>query len=217
EGTVVGLIKIAGVSARQRRSEERRVGGEAVGQGGVLSRAGGGDLLVAKRQGTGREGDRRGRPCPAQAHRLRAAGGVVDNAYCRAPRARRRGGERHREGAGPIDGQGGGAEGAVVGLIKVAAVSARQRDAADGQWRGAAVGQGSVLSWAGGGDLLVAKRQRTGREGDCRGRPCPAQAHRLRAAGGVVGNAYCRVPGALPSWGERHCEGAGPIDSQGGG
>src|SRR5439155_4610616 len=137
-------------------------------------------------------------------------GGVVGNAYGRAPRARRRGGERHREGAGPIDGQGGGAEGTVVGLIKIAGVGARQRDAADGQRRGAAVGQGSVLSRAGAADLLVAKRQGTGREGDRRGRPCPAQAHRLRAAGGVVGNAHRRAPRARRRGGERHREGAGP-------
>src|SRR5438034_8930171 len=83
-------------------------------------------------------------PGARQAHCLRAAGGVVGNAYCRAPRARRRGGERHRKGAGPIDGQGGGEIGrascrervyVVVGGLRVTAEGVAER-AAGGQGRG---------------------------------------------------------------------------------
>src|SRR5438034_786757 len=87
-------------------------------------------------------------PGARQAHCLRAAGGVVGNAYCRAPRARRRGGERHREGAGPIDGQGGGEIGRSTRLNYSHTVVSYDVVCVDEKRRGAAVGQGSVLNRA---------------------------------------------------------------------
>src|SRR5438034_1209498 len=156
-------------------------------------------------------------PGARQAHCLRAAGGVVDNAYCRAPRARRRGGERHREGAAPIDGQGGGAEGTVVGLVEVAGVDGRSRRV-DSSHRVVAYAVFCwIMSWSGRGDLLVAKRLKTGRERRRRRCSPTRRSSDLRAAGGVVDNAYCRAPRARRRGGERHREGAAPIDGQGGG
>ena len=106
---------------------------------------------------------------------------------------------------------------AVVGLCKVAAIRARDGDAAEGERRIAGVGQGGGLRRATGTNVLVRESQacrRQARGGRC---PCAGQADGLRAAAGVIADRQRRASAAASPRRKRHVDGALRVAAEGGG
>ena len=200
----IGLGKGARVGAREREAGNTQSGAARVGQGEGLSRAGGADGLARESEaGGGKTGGGRSARS-GEFYTLAAVGGPVGEGDVGSKRSRRGGRKRYadRTTRSCRDDRA-----TVIGLRKVAGISAGERDAGNAQSRAARVGEGNRMSCTARADGLIPKGEAGGGKAGNGRRFFPIVAYGLGS--GSPPRAGCGQYGhGDQECGENHCRAA---------